>query len=159
MRRVVFVIAAIVGASCHGSPGAPTGISVTSVSPLSGTTLGGTAVTIVGQNFTAGATVTVGGVPATAVQVMSPRTISATTGQHASGAADITVVSGGKSSTLPAAFTFVAPAPAVNSPPVIVSITARGTRPNEPAGFADLGEEVNLTSVVQDAETAAADFT
>ena len=159
MRRVLCVIAAIACASCHGGPAAPTGISVTSVSPPSGTTLGGTPVTIVGQNFTGGATVTIGGVAATDVQVTSPRTISATTGQHASGVADITVVSGGKTSTLPAAFTFVAPAPTINSPPVIVSITARGTRPNEPVGFADLGEEVNLTAVVQDAETAPANLT
>lgn len=159
MRRVLILIVSIVCASCSSSPTAPSGVTISSISPLSGTTLGGTALTIVGVNFTAGATVAVGGVPATNVEVTSPRTISATTGQHASGLADVTVSLGGKTGTLAGAFTYISPGPTVNSPPVIVSLTARGTRSNEPAQFADLGEELNLTAVVQDAETPVANLT
>ena len=40
-----------------------------------------------------------------------------------------------------------------NTPPVIVSIRALGTRANEPAQFADLDETITLTAFVQDAET------
>ena len=62
------VVAACLAAACGGSsnPGpGPTPIpdtpSVTSVSPNSGTTLGGTAITVTGANFAAGVQVTVGG--------------------------------------------------------------------------------------------------
>jgi hypothetical protein len=154
MRRVLILMVSIVCAACSSGPTAPTGVTVSSISPLSGTTLGGTVLTVVGMNFTAGATVTVGGVPATNVEVTSPRTISATTGQHASGPADVTVSLGGKTGTLPGAFTYISPSPTVNTPPVIVSITARGPRSNEPPNFADLNEELELTAVVQDAESA-----
>ena len=45
--------------------------TVTSVSPSSGTTAGGTAVTITGTNFAVGATVTFGSAAATNVVVVS----------------------------------------------------------------------------------------
>jgi hypothetical protein len=129
------------------------------LSPLSGTTLGGTTLTIVGQNFSGTATVTVGGVAATDVQVTSERTITAKTGQHAKGAVDVTVSMGGKTGTLPGAFTYLSPGATENSPPVIAAVTARGTRTNEPPQFADLGELLNVTAVVQDAETPLANLT
>ena len=53
--------------------------TVTSVSPNNGPTAGGTAVTITGTNFAAGATVTFGGTAATNVVVVSSTTITATT--------------------------------------------------------------------------------
>ena len=162
MRRVAFLILAIACASCKGSnPQQPSGggLVVTSLSPLNGTTLGGTALTIVGQNFSGTATVTVGGVAATDVQVTSPRTITAKTGQHAKGVADVSVSMGGKTGTLPGAFTYVSPGATENSPPAIASMEARGTRGNEPAQFADLNEEINVTAVVQDAETPVATLT
>jgi Domain of unknown function (DUF1929)/IPT/TIG domain/Kelch motif len=65
--------------------------SVGSVSPASGATDGGTAVTISGQNFLAGATVQLGGVMATNVQVTSSTTIKANTPAHAAGAVSVTV--------------------------------------------------------------------
>lgn len=43
--------------------------------------------------------------------------------------------------------------PPANTPPVIVSIAAQGTRKNEPGDFADVGESIPITAVVQDAET------
>ncbi len=46
------------------------------------------------------------------------------------------------------------PPPPVNTVPVITSITVQGTRPRQPANFADLGETVAVTAVVTDAETA-----
>jgi len=53
--------------------------TVTSVSPNSGSTLGGTAVTITGTNFAAGATVTFGATAATSVVVVSSTSITTTT--------------------------------------------------------------------------------
>jgi hypothetical protein len=46
------------------------------------------------------------------------------------------------------------PPPPVNTVPVITSITVQGTRPRQPANFADVGETVPVTAVVTDAETA-----
>ncbi|HEY8767551.1 MAG TPA: malectin domain-containing carbohydrate-binding protein, partial [Dehalococcoidia bacterium] len=69
--------------------GAPT---VTAINPTSGTSAGGTVVTISGTSFLAGAAVTIGGIPATGVVVNSPTTITATTGAHATGPADVVVI-------------------------------------------------------------------
>ena len=68
--------------------GVPT---VTSVSPSSGPTVGGTAVTITGANFATGATVTFGGTAATKVVVVSSTSITATTPAGSAGAVTVTV--------------------------------------------------------------------
>src|SRR6185503_921048 len=85
--------------SCGGSnPAGPTppgpAPSVAAVAPNSGSTLGGTKVTVTGTNFTAAVTVSFGGVPATGIQVASSTQLTATTGEHASGAADVVVTLG-----------------------------------------------------------------
>ena len=64
---------------------------MSSVSPNNGSTTGGTAVTITGTNFAAGATVTFGGTAATNVVVVNSTTITATTPLHAAGAVTVTV--------------------------------------------------------------------
>jgi len=43
--------------------------------------------------------------------------------------------------------------PATNAPPIIASIGVQGTKPNEPADFAEVGESIPITAVVLDAET------
>ena len=58
------------------------------VSPNSGSTAGGTAVTITGTNFAAGATVTFGGTAATNVVVVNGTTITATTPAGSGGSGD-----------------------------------------------------------------------
>jgi len=63
---------------------------VTSVSPASGSSNGGTTVTIGGSDFQSGATATVGGVALTGVTVTSA-TITGTTGAHAAGTASVVV--------------------------------------------------------------------
>ena len=130
-----------------------TGVTVTGVSPASGTTLGGTAITVTGSNFVAGATVTVGGVAATSVAVTSSSSLTAVTGQHASGATDVLVIAGGHQGALSNAFTFLSPAPTANTPPTVSTLTAQGTRSREPAQFADLGESIPVSGTVQDLET------
>jgi hypothetical protein len=107
-----------------------------------------------GANFDVGARDTIGGVPVTNITVVSGNEIKATTAQHGAGVADVVVTEGTRSASLPGAFTFVAPAQVVNTPPVIQSIVAQGTRTNEPAQFADLNEEITVTATVADQETA-----
>ena len=66
-------------------------VTVTSVSPTGGTIAGGSAVTINGAGFAAGATVTFGGSAATNVVVVSSIKITARTPAHALGAVNVTV--------------------------------------------------------------------
>jgi hypothetical protein len=65
--------------------------TLTGISPASGTAAGGTAVTITGTGFLAGATVSLGGTQATGVTVMSSTTITALTPAHAAGAVNVVV--------------------------------------------------------------------
>lgn len=84
--------------------------SVTSVSPTSGPTAGGTAITISGTGFAAGAAVTVGGSSATGVVVNNSTTITANTPAHASGTVDVVVTNpDGQSGTKTNAFTYNSP--------------------------------------------------
>ncbi len=95
----------MVGFSPVSGP-APT---VSSVSPNSGSTAGGTAVTITGTNFAAGATVRFGSAAATNVVVVNSTTITATTPAGSAGAATVTVTnSGGQSGSLASGFTYIA---------------------------------------------------
>lgn len=144
-------------AACGG--GSPTGPSqmgtptVSSVSPTAGSTLGGTVVEVRGVNFAAGATVTIGGMAATSVVIVSATELRATTGQHAAGVADVAVTVGGRTGSLQGAFTYTAPPKVTNTSPVIQSIAVKGTRTDEPSGFADVGETVEVTATVVDKET------
>jgi hypothetical protein len=77
--------------------------SVTAVAPAAGPTAGGATITVSGTDFVAGATVTVGGVAATNVTVVSPTQITATTPAHAQALVDVVVSTGGGASPVSAA--------------------------------------------------------
>jgi len=83
--------------------------TVTAVSPNSGSTSGGTSVTITGTNFASGATVTLGSNSATNVTVVNSTTITATTPAGSAGAVTVTVTLSGQSGSLASGFTYVAP--------------------------------------------------
>jgi hypothetical protein len=84
--------------------------AVSGISPASGSTSGGTHVTLTGTNFASGATVTFGGEAATSVVVVSAGQITATTPPHATGKVTvITTDRDGQKGTLATGFTFVAP--------------------------------------------------
>ena len=72
-------------------PPPPPSPVVSTVSPKSGTTSGGTAVTITGSNFQTGATVTFGGTPATSVVVVNSTRITAVTPAKATGTVAVAV--------------------------------------------------------------------
>jgi serine protease AprX len=87
---------------------------LTGLSPASGPGTGGTAVTILGANFSTGATpptVLFGGVASPSVVVGTSGSLVAVTPAHAAGAVDVTVTNpGGTPGTLGASFTYVASA-------------------------------------------------
>jgi hypothetical protein len=86
--------------------GAPAPI-LTGVSPRTGLTSGGTSVTLTGQNFASGATVTFGGAAATSVVVVSATQITAKTPPHKRGSVNIVVTNpDGQSGTLSSGFRY-----------------------------------------------------
>lgn len=157
-RVALLAAAAFVSSRCGmKSPTAPqpAKLGVSSIAPVVGSTTGGVVVTVVGTDFGADATLTVGGVAATNVVVQEGRTISGVIGARTlAGPADVVVTSGGRSATLANAFTFVAPT-GTNQPPIITDIRSNGSRVGQPSGFADLGETVTLVAGVSDNETPA----
>src|SRR4029077_7860058 len=82
---------------------------ITKISPNSGSTNGGTAVTITGTNFVSGATVTFGGIAATNVTVGSSTAITATTPAPAAGVVNVVVTDSNGSGTLTNGFTYTTP--------------------------------------------------
>lgn len=83
---------------------------VTSLTPTSGTSAGGTAVTITGSGFGGATSGTIGGVALTSFVVVSDTSITAVTGAHAVGATDVIITNptglGGASAALRSAFTY-----------------------------------------------------
>jgi hypothetical protein len=95
-------------------------LAITSIAPVTGTTLGGTVVTLTGTGFATGATVAFGGAAATGVVITDATSANVTTPAHAAGAVDVVVAQGGQSVTLAAGFTYVTP---VYPAPTLASIT------------------------------------
>jgi len=157
LRNVLVGLLLVALTSC-GHDGSPTGPSVlpptvAHIAPGAGSTTGGTVVSITGTNFAPGAIVTIGGVAATDVVVKDSATLTAKTGPHGAGAASVVVAVNGLTATLSDAFTYANPGPENNPPPKVTALVAQGSRPNEPAQFADLGEQIAITATVTDAET------
>ena len=84
-------------------------IYISSVTPNSGATAGGTAITITGANLTGAISVTVGGIAATSVVVVSSTSITAVTPAGTAGAKSVAVTTPDGTATAENAFTFVAP--------------------------------------------------
>ena len=115
------------GLSANISP--PSSPVVTSVSPNSGATAGGTTVMLTGSNFQAGATVSFGGNAASSPTVSSSTQIRAVTPAHLGGNADVVVQNpNGESSTLSNGFVYNVPSPTVASISPNSGPTAGGTK-------------------------------
>lgn len=160
----VCALLAVITAGCggNGGPGPgpnPATISVTAVSPSTGTTFGGTAITITGAGFSAGATVQVGGTAATDVVVVSSTSITAKTPAHAAGAGDVRVSVGAATGSLASAFTFVTPSAGPNAPPTVGPLQVTHARAKQPTTLATIGDRVALTVAVNDVETPASQLT
>lgn len=159
LRDVLGMTAALAAlAAACSSPTPPTPIvqlAIDSVAPASGPATGGTDVTIRGAAFAAGLTVSIGGRPATEVTVRSSDTVTAKTPSSTiAGPVDVMVSSSGRTSVLTGGFRYDPLAP--NTSPVIRSIAAQGRRLRQPAAYADYGETITVTLVIQDAESQPA---
>ncbi|WP_175544405.1 putative Ig domain-containing protein [Mesorhizobium sp. YR577] len=86
------------------------------ISPATGSTMGGTALTITGNHLTGTTGVMLGSVAATSIAVVSNTQITAIAPANAAGSADVSVTAPGGTATLAAAFTYVAPANLTFSP-------------------------------------------
>jgi len=96
--------------------------TVTGIAPASGTTLGGSTVTITGTGYFPGVTASIGGNSCTSVSVSTPTTLTCVTPAHAAGAEDVVVAdTNGVTGTLAGGYTFVTPTP--NDPPVVTSLS------------------------------------
>ena len=152
--RIASAVLAVFAATCASptKPGPPVvELAVQSVSPSTGPAAGGTELTIRGAGFAAGTAVTIGGRTATEISVRGSDTITARTpSSTTAGAVDLAVTLNGRTSTLAGGFRYEV---ASNTAPVITSIVAQGKRVGQPANFADYGETITVTAVVEDAQT------
>ncbi len=89
------------------SPPPPT---ITGISPSSGTTNGGTGVTITGMSLSGATSVTIGGTTAT-IGTITDTAITATTPAHAAGVVDVVVTTPYGSGTGANLYTFIVPTP------------------------------------------------
>lgn len=123
---------------------------VSGITPTSGTTAGRTSVTISGSGFQPDAVVAIGGVSASAVNVVSSSSITALTGPHPAGVFAVTVTNpGNQAGTRNAAFTYVEPATPVrirlgkSGNNIVITWTSTGQptytvfRNPSPTGFTD----------------------
>ncbi|PKM88599.1 MAG: hypothetical protein CVU87_07165, partial [Firmicutes bacterium HGW-Firmicutes-12] len=99
--------------------------SINSISPTSGSTAGGTSVTISGTNFTGATAVKFGSTNASSYNVDSDTQITATSPAGSAGVVDITVITAGGTSATSAAdqFAYIVP----NSSPVASDVQISGT--------------------------------
>lgn len=116
------------------------GPAISAISPSNGSTAGGTAVTISGNNLQSGAAVTFGGAAGTSVSVTSSTQMTALTPAHAAGLVDVVVTNpNGKSFILAAGFGYGSAAPVVsgvspNSGPTSGGTTVKITGSNFATG-------------------------
>jgi hypothetical protein len=131
---------------------APAVPSITSVSPSTGTTAGGTTVTITGSNFTGTTAVTFGGTAATSFTVDSSTQITATTPAGSAGVVAVAVTNADGTDTEAGAFTYAAPpAPTPTPSPNVQAPTATPSTPTDtwtpPTGREDAAIVVNNARV------------
>ncbi|WP_432992225.1 IPT/TIG domain-containing protein [Dactylosporangium sp. CA-233914] len=100
--------------------------SVTSLSPTSGATAGGTSVTITGAGFTGTTAVDFGTDPAASFTVNSDTSITAVAPAHSAGAVDVAVTTPSGTANATGAYTYMPP-PSVTSLSPTSGLTAGGT--------------------------------
>jgi hypothetical protein len=88
--------------------------TISSVSPMSGATVGGDTVTISGANFNGATALSIGGIAATTFNVNSDTLISATTAGHAAGVVGVVVTTPAGTVTVAHAYTYLLTAQSIN---------------------------------------------
>jgi len=128
--------------------------TVTSVTPASGPSSGGTSVVIAGTNLTGASAVSFGGTAATTFTVNNPSAITATAPAHAAGAVDVTVTTAGGTSATGAGdqFTYI-------GPPTVTSVTPSSGPTAGGTSVTITGTGFTGASAVKFGTTAATTFT
>jgi formylglycine-generating enzyme required for sulfatase activity len=127
--------------------------TVTSVTPLQGSILGGTQITINGTNLGGATSVTIGGVPATNVVAVSSTTVTAVTPAGSVGAVDVTVSGPKNTATAANAFTYTSTWYTVleqnPNPAVVTDVTLRNaiTATGYPWRVRDNGTQIEMVLV------------
>ena len=125
---LVALTLSIVTAPTAFAAAAPT---VTAISPATGSTAGGTVVTVTGTNLTGATKAAFGGTAGTTLTVVSATQVKITSPAHAAGAVDVQVTTAGGTSAVATAdkFTYAAPpaAPTVTAISPATGSTAGGT--------------------------------
>jgi formylglycine-generating enzyme required for sulfatase activity len=106
--------------------------TIASVSPSSGSALGGTAITITGTNLSGATSVKIGSASATSVVVVNPTTITAVTPAGTAGPKTVTVTTPGGTATRAGGFTHL------NLPPTITGVSPA-------SGWAGGGTTITIT--------------
>ncbi len=132
--------------------------TLSAISPVSGPTAGGTAVTLTGTNFAAGATVTIGGTAATSVVIASSTRITAVTPAGTAGARDVRVtLSGGQAATLTGGFTYTSGTSTDSDGDGLTNNweTLYGLNPNSAAGNDGAAGDPDVDGLINTAEQTA----
>lgn len=131
--------------------------AVTAVSPAFGSTLGGTMVTITGENFTDASSVTFNGAAATSVNVVNDTTISAVTPEGTAGPASVLVTTPRGTNAANTAFTYVSRPTVTNVSPPSGPLTGGTTVTITGTGFTGViavtFDEVDAASYTVDSAT------
>jgi hypothetical protein len=134
--------------------------TVTAISPNSGSTAGGTSVTITGTNFVSGATVTIGGNAATGVTVANSTTIHAITPSNTAGTVSVIVTTAGGSSNAFSGYTYNNPVPTLSSiSPTsgnrlqTLNVTFTGTNFISGVSSVNVGTGITINSTVVNSST------
>ena len=108
--------------STNGTSWTPSGtvtiypfVTLASISPSSGSTAGGPAVTITGTNLGGVTSVTFGGTAGTSITANSATSVTVTPPAHAAGAVNVVVAASSGTAVKPNGYTYVASAPTVTS--------------------------------------------
>ena len=96
----------------------PTAPTITSLTPNTGSTAGGTVVTIKGTNLSAVSAVDFGGTPGTGIVLVDSQTVRVTSPAHAAGAVNVTVTTPSGTSA-PATYTYTTPP----APPTVTGLS------------------------------------
>jgi formylglycine-generating enzyme required for sulfatase activity len=96
----------IVGFRVARAPDGTEAPAITSLSPASGSTDGGTLITITGTNLTGTSSVTIGGTAATSVSVVNSTTVTAVTPAGTAGAKTVSLTTPGGTANLTNGFTY-----------------------------------------------------
>ncbi|MGH9174504.1 MAG: IPT/TIG domain-containing protein, partial [Vicinamibacterales bacterium] len=134
--------------------------AVTSLAPTSGSTAGGTLVTITGSAFVSGATVTFDGVPASGVTFINSTSLRATSPAHPAGAVAVAVTNpNGLIGTLAGGYSFVDPVTAAPAPATSITVQTGSLTSGNAASLAtNDGQYATVSSSLQGLFQATVSF-